>query len=173
MPEAYVDHIYSESDRSVIILNGSMIEHFITSKLEEHMSALNGEERDRLFGVEGPLGTFSSRNRTAFALGFYERGTSRQIDVIRSMRNAAAHCVATVSFTDLVFVNAIAQITEPKLRGHISGFNGHQLRHFFTIKCCALASKIVNGDTDDSDNRLVAMVLDSPVTSLPDKPAAE
>ena len=61
--DEHVDHIYHETDRVTIILATSALEHVLTAILESRMPGLNSDERTRLFGPEGPLGTFANKTR--------------------------------------------------------------------------------------------------------------
>ena len=97
-PEAHVSHMLAESDRSVIILLASNVEATLLGMLEDAMPSLNGEERDRIFNFEGPCGSFSNRIRLAQGLGIINRETRKQVEILKEMRNAAAHSFLPVNY---------------------------------------------------------------------------
>ena len=171
-PENQALHITVESDRSAIILNGSTVEHFLTAKLEDKMPSLNSDERTKMFSPEGPLGTFANKNRIAFGLGVMERAVSKKIDVIRAMRNAAAHCIKLVTFTTTEFRDGVQQLADPKHRSQIAVFNSRQLRHFFSLVCIDICQLIDHGEPLQSDQERIDMVLSGLQQSAShDKPA--
>lgn len=93
----HADHVFRESDRVAIILSASALEHIITAALEAGMPSLSADEKSRLFGTDGPLGTFSNKIRLAQGLSLFDRAMRKRFDVVRAMRNAAAHCVTPVT----------------------------------------------------------------------------
>lgn len=87
-----------ETDRGYVILFGSILEDFLTQALLDKMVPLNADERERIFGPDQPVGSFSAKLRMAHALGIISRDARRQIDVIREMRNACAHSRFPITF---------------------------------------------------------------------------
>lgn len=81
-----------------IILNAAVLETYLVGKLKQLMPTLNSDEVDRLFGFDGPCGSFSSRIRMSQALGIIDRPTRRKLDLIRELRNVAAHAHPVIGF---------------------------------------------------------------------------
>jgi len=94
----YVNNLWNENDRGVIILNGSAIEEILEDQIRRLMPQLNSDERSYLFDFNGPIGTFSSKIRMANALGIISRQIYRKIDLVREMRNTCAHARQPISF---------------------------------------------------------------------------
>lgn len=113
-PGDFVDHVAGESDRSAIILVGSAIDGFLEGRLREQMPSLNSDEAERIFNFEGPCGSFSNRARIAHALGIIDRPTRRKIEVIKEMRNTAAHSFVQVRFDLPPFIEAVAYLFPPQ-----------------------------------------------------------
>ena len=75
-----------------------MLERFLVSELTGKMTGANSDERTRIFDFEGPCGSFSNRIQMAQALDIIDRETRRRLDIIRLMRNAAAHAHPSLTF---------------------------------------------------------------------------
>jgi DNA-binding MltR family transcriptional regulator len=63
---------------------------------------------DRVFGLNGPLNTFSSRILIAYHLGWINNEQRGRLNAFRSIRNAFAHRAFEISITD------------PEIRGHLA-----------------------------------------------------
>lgn len=103
----YIDAMAQESDRGVIILSAGVMEQIIEVQIQTLMEKINGDERDRLFGFTGPIGTFSAKNRIAHALGLYPRVMFKKIELIRELRNCCAHSITPISFSQTAISNTV------------------------------------------------------------------
>ncbi len=149
--EEHVNHYFRESDRVTIILVTSTLEHILTAKLETMMPNLNGDERARIFGPEGPLGTFANNTRIGHGLGLFDRAMAKRLDIVRAMRNAAAHCVTPVSFDIAEFKDGVVQLFSQKRRALISPLNAHGLKGAFTHAVSMMDSAIAGHGTYDEE----------------------
>ncbi|MCL6741573.1 DUF4145 domain-containing protein [Sphingomonas sp. RB56-2] len=113
---AHVDHMDAESDRSTLILMAASTEGLLVGRLKEMMPGINAEERNRIFGFEGPCGSFSNRIRIAQALGIVDRSTKKKLEVIKEMRNAAAHSFAQLTFSTAEIVEGVAYLFPQQYR---------------------------------------------------------
>jgi len=88
-----------ENDRAVILVGGALLENAleqaILSRLREPQTKA---EADVLFSEGGILKTFSEKIWTAYFLKVIGPSVRRDIDLIRSIRNAAAHDMKPISF---------------------------------------------------------------------------
>ena len=159
VPEEHVHHLIGETSRARIILNGSAIEHMLAHRLEQMMPSLNSDEHSRIFGPDGPLGTFANKTRIAKGLGIIDRTTSKQIDVIRAMRNAAAHCVTPISFADKPLKDGVLQIAPCNLRPQIKLLEAGALRDYFELTCMSINSLLISGNPHESDEDRLQTVL--------------
>jgi DNA-binding MltR family transcriptional regulator len=88
-----------ENDRAVILVGGAMLENAlekaILSRLREPQTST---EDDVLFSERGILSTFSQKIWAAYFLKIIGPSVRRDIDLVRAIRNAAAHEMKTISF---------------------------------------------------------------------------
>lgn len=80
-----------ESDRAVAVLGPAYADTLLEDLLRAFL--LEGKSSDALLGVEGALGSFSSRINLAHALGLIRDGTHHDLELIRRIRNDFAHRV--------------------------------------------------------------------------------
>lgn len=153
-PATHVAQLKSESDRSSIILCAAGVEDFLTAELENHMTNLNTEERQRIFDFQGPLGTFSSKIRIAQGIGLIDRQLRKDIELVKSMRNAAAHCVDPVNFSDEPFRSAVILLCPEKYRVELLELDGRQLRTFFELTASALWRSIMGKEPPSVEERI-------------------
>lgn len=119
--------ILKDTDRSVAISLGSIVEDGLKAALMRRMPQLTQEET--LFGPDAPLGNFSAKIRLAHALGILGPGPRNDIDRIREVRNAFAHTMVPLSF-DTKEVNDVCKLLAPNgLPPEMQG------RHRFTFAC--------------------------------------
>ena len=117
-----------ESDRASIILLAAMVERFLVRALNDKMPTINSDERDRLFNFEGPCGSFSNRIRMAQALGIIDRSLRRKLDLVRDMRNVAAHAHPDITFDTPQIREATIALLDEKYRDVAEGLSARELR---------------------------------------------
>jgi hypothetical protein len=88
-----------ETDRGMVLVLSSFLEE-VTKRLLLSFMVQGTREKDFFEGGNVPLGTFSSRIKTAHALGLITKDERHDLDVIRDIRNAFAHQVGG-DFTEL------------------------------------------------------------------------
>ena len=136
-------HIRNESDRTSIILSAAMNERHLVERLSECLAGANSDEKNRLFAFEGPLGSFSNRIRMAQALEIIDRQTRRYLDLIREMRNAAAHAHPSLTFATPEIRSAVEHLFQPPLREVVAGWQPGRVRRAFEIFCANLNTQIM------------------------------
>ncbi|WP_422097196.1 MltR family transcriptional regulator [Variovorax sp.] len=100
----------SESDRGVILVGASAVDDVLKSLLlsklarDEHVAKVAA---DPLFAGMGPLATFSSRIKLAYAMDLIPRWMFEDLERIRKVRNKAAHEVSAKTFES----NEVVQMT--------------------------------------------------------------
>lgn len=149
-PGEYRARVAGESDRASMILNGAMVERFLVMELQARMTAINKEERDRIFNFERPCGSFSNRIRIAQALGVVDRKTRRQLDLVRELRNVAAHAHPDISFATPQIRNAVIALVGPAKRKVAKAMPPTVLRKVYEGVCSVL-NLIVAGDQTQAD----------------------
>jgi DNA-binding MltR family transcriptional regulator len=84
-----IDHLDNESDRGVILIIGAMLDELLAELLK---NVLDPSVADKLVnGSTALLGSFSARAKISFAIGVIDAQDYKDIEVIRKVRNAAAH----------------------------------------------------------------------------------
>jgi hypothetical protein len=100
-----LDEILSEirggSARSAVLLSASLIDTVLGGAIREKMRPLTDKEQEEIFFGEGPLSTFSSRIKVAYALNVFGKRTRHDLDALRKIRNDFAHSVEKIEFDSL------------------------------------------------------------------------
>lgn len=162
-PEAYLASLNNESDRGAIILAATLIDDALIEALSKLLSGINSDEADRLFGYRGPLGTFSSRIILAQGLGIYSRRVRKQIEIIKEMRNIAAHAHLMVDFNTPQIRNALQSIFDDEAAADIDTWDAARLRHTYIMLCAVNADYITeHGKTSDRAMPKLMMMLKLP-----------
>jgi hypothetical protein len=146
-PHDQAKHMIGESDRALIILMASTIEHVVVRWLKGKMPTLNGTEQAAIFNFEGPCGSFSNRLRMAHALGMYDREMRKRLEVIKEMRNTAAHSFARIYFDVPQIRAAVAQIFPASVRKEISGWDELRVRAAFSTFCMHYSHAVIHEQT--------------------------
>lgn len=147
-PEHIVSNLKNESDRSVIVLLGSIIEDCLKRKIEEKLTGLAGE-RDSFFDFNGVAGTFSSKIMLAKALEIIDSNTRNRLDLLREMRNCSAHATENVTFSTQEMLDAAIQFAPEEVQNAMKGMETQKLRDSFIFICTAMMAQIDgDGDTD-------------------------
>lgn len=160
-PGEHFDHFLSESDRSAIILGASMVEAFILSALKRRMPTINADEQDRLFNFEGPCGSYSNRIRMVQALGIIDRPTRRQIELVKEMRNAAAHCHTAIQFDTPAIVDAIAHLVPVAFRDEVLSADRAFLRALYDRLCSNLNMAVCDPSAMNPYEEIMQIVRES------------
>ena len=138
--EEHTNHMRGESDRASMILGAAMVEEALLRLLKANVKhRLNSAEMQRLFGYEGPVGSFSNRIRVSQAFGIIDRETRRRVDVIKEIRNAAAHSHSELTFTNDPIRAALVYIAGSK---ELWFWDNAAVRQFYEFTCIVLMSKI-------------------------------
>jgi DNA-binding MltR family transcriptional regulator len=110
------------NDRARMILGCAILEQLLRMVLAPHFAELDDAAQDELFeGANAPLASLSARIKVAHALGVFGPKTRRDLDRIRSIRNACAHSRVAVHFSD------------PAITEECDKFNALQLRTILLV----------------------------------------
>jgi hypothetical protein len=91
-----VTKFHSESDRAAGVLAGAYLDAFLDDLLRDVL--VPGCRTDELFEGQGPLRSFGAKISLAYALGISDDNVSRDMDLIRKIRNHFAHNVWDAQF---------------------------------------------------------------------------
>jgi DNA-binding MltR family transcriptional regulator len=89
----------SEGDRACALILAANIDNCLRDLLEAFFVEMSKNQKKDLFENNGPLSTFSSVSRIAFATGFLSLDEFNDINLIRAIRNLFAHKVQGWSFS--------------------------------------------------------------------------
>jgi DNA-binding MltR family transcriptional regulator len=93
--------LHRESETSQVLVVSSYLEDRLVSLLQKQMRNLKSEDaKERVFGSNGPLGTFSSRITMAYHLGWLRKETVDRLNSFRKIRNIFAHQAFSVTYED-------------------------------------------------------------------------
>lgn len=106
-----------ESDRSALVISGSVVEDSLNGLLRAHMrSPKNSYERDEIWGPQGVLSNFSQKIKMAYALELIDLEDRNGLDVLREIRNQCAHSMMPLSLKTKALVDAcylLSKLGEP------------------------------------------------------------
>jgi hypothetical protein len=97
-----VELLRTESDRGLALIVGEWLSEMARSLLR-HALVDSSLEKRLLEGSLAPLGTFSARALACFAFGLISRRVSDALDIIRRIRNSAAHFAETSESDGVAF----------------------------------------------------------------------
>jgi hypothetical protein len=87
------------SDRAAIIVGGALLEYALELAIESRLrEPQNTDEKDKIFGDKGIFSTFSEKIIGAYFLKIIGPMVKKDLDVIRKIRNDAAHHPTHISF---------------------------------------------------------------------------
>ena len=105
---------YGTRDRAMAVLMGATLEStlgdFIKTYLREGLTA---KDQNRLFGSDGPLGTFASKITMAYSFRLIGPDTRHDFDLIRNIRNQFAHSRRPLQFAIPEVANVCSHLKYP------------------------------------------------------------
>ncbi len=137
-------------DRAIAILEAAQVDRSLEVIIKYKLIKLNSEDEKNLFiGDSAPLSTFSAKTKMAFALGIFGRKTRKELDIIRTIRNAFAHAAKPLTFST-------SQITDEcsKLIRKFSQSNPKTAREQYIQSASYLSASLISlkfPQSDDSD----------------------
>ena len=87
----FFDELQSESDRGATILAAVWIENLLELKFKKLFVKSNSKARLKLFDLNGPFDSFSSKILAAYRLGWIDSDIYHDINLVREIRNKFAH----------------------------------------------------------------------------------
>ena len=169
--EGYITSLNGENDRGVIILQASTLELLLDGAIKRMWPHLNSDEKDRLFGYNGPIGSFSNKIKIANGMGLISREIASKFDLIREMRNACAHSREPVSFQAEPIFDAVIclvhdmRIFIPKQDDRVS------IRNAFLVMGMLIMATVLKGGVNAGHDALMQVL--SELQPSPEKPARE
>ena len=109
----FFDELQSESDRGATILAATWIESLLERKLRSLFAKGNSDTRRRLYRLNGPFSSFSSKILAAHAIGWIDSDICGDIDVVRKIRNRFAHELHGIDLNSPKIHKLIDEFTTP------------------------------------------------------------
>lgn len=94
---SFFQELRTESDRGATILTSVWIDNLLERKLRSLFKDGSSEVRRKLFELNGPFSSFSSKILAAYSLGWIDSDSYHDINLIRKIRNQFAHDPHTVN----------------------------------------------------------------------------
>lgn len=106
-------------DRAVALLLASQVQRYVEITAISHLVRRDEETTKTLVDRGGPLGSFNSTIRLAYALGIITANERDDLDTVRQIRNAFAHTLLPIDFK----TEQIAKLIEKMwaVKGYRSG----------------------------------------------------
>lgn len=101
----------TEPDYIAAITGVSLVEAELGKLILLKLKHRDKNLENRLFGFEGPLGTFSGKIAIAGAFGFITSPMMKELDAFRNIRNAFAHSRTPLSFSHPEVSSEVAALT--------------------------------------------------------------
>jgi hypothetical protein len=111
-------HIMGEmsqaSDRALAIGCVAMVEDVLKTDIIRHMDHLDKNDVEKLFGVNAPLSTFSSKIMIAYAMKIFGKEIRSDLNTVREIRNIFAHSILGLTFDTKEIEKACQILIYPK-----------------------------------------------------------
>jgi len=131
----FLEELRRESDRGLALIGGA----FLDEKLAVTLAAFFASDSASLLsGKNAPLGSFSARIETCFALGLIEEGERNECDYIRRIRNEFAHKLVGTSFKQRRIIDLCTNLKSPLPDGPTA----HRPRFQFENAVIAMSSRL-------------------------------
>jgi hypothetical protein len=93
----FLNEMHKETDRGVALTAAAVLDDKLAQILKAFLADVTVID-ELLLGVNAPLGTFSARICSAYALGLLQKNEYRELNLIRRVRNEFGHSWRGVSF---------------------------------------------------------------------------
>lgn len=109
--------LFDESDRGSVLLVASSLDETLQHLHRVQMKSVSSPSReflDRLFATHAPLSTFAARIQLGYGYGLVEREDFLDLELLRKLRNDAAHSPAEFSFESSETRTRVFALKAPK-----------------------------------------------------------
>lgn len=112
MREKVYDEVHEESDRGLVLVAGDYLSNLLEGLLRQVFVDIPEKGvLDDLFRESGPLGSFAVRTRICYLMGLLGTDTYRALNLIREIRNTAAHSIEPFSLASPDLREKCVQLT--------------------------------------------------------------
>jgi hypothetical protein len=168
--DAFFKEVESESDRAATLAFTAALDHHLQSLLINVMRDLSPDDTRRIFHSRGAVfGNLSAKIDACDALNLITPQEAAALNVIRHLRNAAAHAAVSFSFeNELVKAECLKLLSIPDQDDHSTKNN--TARSIFTVRCYILMVRFLRRETDFLQRQNAYAALESehssPVNAL-------
>jgi hypothetical protein len=121
--EILLKELFNTSGRVTAVMLGAHVETALERLLASCMRGdLNSDQRNRLFGFEGAVGTFSAKIIVAYAMKLIGPITYSDLNLIKLLRNEFAHSRRTFDFRTPEVVAVCNELKVPRLQDSSDSF---------------------------------------------------
>lgn len=99
-----------ESDRAAVILSIAMLEQTLETLLKTRLVSISSSEDPFIEGQNAPISTFSAKINLAYRIGLISPQFSRDLHILRKIRNEFAHNVSHCNFENTIVQNRIIEL---------------------------------------------------------------
>lgn len=139
--ERIVDGLETQNDRSVALVGAALVEHFLERAIAARLRLPNSKkDKDFLFGARGPGSSFENKIYLSYALKVTAEKTTRDLELIRAIRNEFAHDMNEINFTSAHICNRIDEFHAVTILYKISKGTGASPRERFIKEILTLVS---------------------------------
>lgn len=108
--KSLISELENETDRGCVVLAIAWIEDELTKLLKAKCLPTHQKNDDEIFGVAGPVGTFSAKIDLAYRLGVIRQKTKKSLHLCRRLRNDFAHLTNRLSFAEPTVKDRVQEI---------------------------------------------------------------
>jgi len=158
-PVDVVGAYQAESDRGAIILATTHLEDNLQLAIMAGLPTLQTDELAFrvMFENDGPLATFSSRIKMAYAMGLADVKSQKDMDLIRQIRNACAHSRQPISL-DTPELKAAVLALLSDTSDILIRRDAPALREAFILHCYMMADNVLQAKAVSARDQILAMV---------------
>ena len=136
-----VDGLESQNDRSVALVGVALVEHFLERAIESNLRLpATKSEREFLFNARGPGSSFENKIYLGYTLKVTAEKTTRDLHLMRAIRNEFAHDMNEIAFASPHISNRIDEFHAVTVLWKISKATGASPRERFLKEIYTLVS---------------------------------
>ena len=154
--EKFWNQMKESNPRSVAIVGAAYLEHLVEKLLSSFM--VNEDETKQLLEVNGPIGAFETKAKTAYCLGLITLRMYKNLKLISHIRNAFAHQIDLSTFNDEWVADKCKALQLPDIRdskGALLPALSTRDIYEFAIRDTAISILVEILDSEDPERRKV------------------
>lgn len=134
------EELMTGTDRSSALIGCAMVDATLVMALRSRFVKMTEDEFESLFYSQtAPLSSFSARIKVGRAIGIYGSKLHNMMDVIRRVRNAFAHSLRPIRFTEPLVAKECSALPEARLGEMTRGYDLDPLRERYLAVCVRTA----------------------------------